>query len=137
MEPSALELKEMTKVSDIVAFVPMAAPLAATFYKELDIEPGAPLRSLAAIEKEDLLEDRTNMKVEGAALPATAKGKVATAWRVSRVAMGLEKSTAVEVDDAEMARELNQNKLEVLAVQAKAAATPASRTDGASSDCTV
>ena len=65
MEPSGAELKEMTKVSDIVAFVPMAAPLAATFYKELDIDPGAPLRSLAAIKKEDLLEARTNMKVEG------------------------------------------------------------------------
>ena len=39
MEHAPQELKAMTKVSDVVAFVPMAAPLAATSYKEFDVEP--------------------------------------------------------------------------------------------------
>ena len=123
MEPSATELKAMTKVEDIVAFVPMAEALATTFYKELDIDPGAPLRSLAAIEKEDLLEARANMKVDGASLSATAKGKVVTAWRISRVATGLEKSTSTINEEADLTRKLNEKKLEVLKVQAEVAST--------------
>ena len=54
----------MKTVEAVVAFVPMAAALAASFYKELGLEPGAPLRSLAAIDKEDLLEARAKMMVE-------------------------------------------------------------------------
>mgnify|MGYP000447372946 CR=1 FL=1 len=137
MEPTPAELKGMHTIEPVVAFVPMDAALAATFYAELGLEPGAPLRSLAAIDKDDLLEARSNMKLGGVALNAAAKGKVVTAWRVSRVALGVEKSTEVQVGDAELTRKLNEKKLEVLAIQAQAAATTATRPDGASTDCTV
>ena len=92
MDPTPAELQAMRTIEAVVAFVPMDAALAATFYAELGLEPAAPLRSLAAIEKEDLVEARSKMKLGDVALNAAAKGKVVTAWPVSRSPCELKRS---------------------------------------------
>ena len=63
-------------------------------------------------------------------MSATAKGKVVTAWRISRVATGLEKSTSAINEEAELTRKLNEKKLEVLKVQAEVATTSTGQSSG-------
>ena len=120
MEPAPEVLAAMETVGAVLAWVPMNEALRGTFCACLEIEEGDPIRSLAAIDKDDLLAARGNMKVAESPLGPTAKGKVVTAWTVARIRTGLEKSAAQRAEDTQLVKAAAAQKMEVLKQQADA-----------------
>ena len=91
-EPSRLELDAMRLVGDAMDWVPIHAPLRPVVLGGLGLENGEPIRALAGIAEQDLMDARSAMQVGGAPLNPAAKGKVVMVWRVARMAAKLEKS---------------------------------------------
>ena len=130
-EPSARELGAMATVAHVLAWVPVPDDLAAVICTALGVQPDNPLRLLANIEKEDLLEARAGMRLAEHPLPPAAKGMVVNAWHVARLAAGLEKSreSIKQEDDAKKEEKKEKEdlatrehtKLDILRLQAEVA----------------
>ena len=133
MEPSSDELKAMTTVEKVVAWIPMVGALLAAFLKAFDLDPADPTRILASIAEEDVARTRDAMTVEGAALSPSARGKVGEAWRISRLAVGAVKTVAQKAAEEHEQKEEARQKREILKLQAQASATASSSSSGASS----
>ena len=91
-EPTSRELGAMVTVAHVLAWVPVPDQLAAVLCTALGVQPDNPLRLLANIERDDLMEARAGTRLAEQPLPPAAKGMVVNAWHVARLAAGLGKS---------------------------------------------
>ena len=91
-EPSRLELDAMRIVGDAMDWVPINPPLRPVVLTGLGLADAEPIRALAGISEQDLMDARAAMRVGEAPLNPAAKGKVVMVWRVAQMATKLDKS---------------------------------------------
>ena len=125
-EPAPEVMAAWTTVAHVLEWVPIADEMLRTAWLEaLGLQPGDPVRSLAEITEEDIMQVRGSLRVREAVLTPAAKGRVVASWRVARVAVGLEKNKSEK-------EKVDSEKRAILLKQAEAQATAAqsSTTDG-------
>ena len=92
LEPSAPALAAMTTIEGVLDFVPIAGAFRAALLAMLEVEGTEPTRTLTNIDAADIDDMKATIKIgENHLGPAN---KVGTAWRIARLAVGLEKTAA-------------------------------------------
>ena len=94
-EPAPEVMAAWTTVAQVLDWVPIADETLRTAWLEaLGLQPGDPVRSLAEITEEDIMQVRGSLRIREAVLTAAAKGRVVASWRVARIAVGLDRNKA-------------------------------------------
>ena len=92
-EPSAGELRGMDTIEKVLNWVPINdLALRAAWLRDLGLNEGDPVRSLADIEKEDIERVRDALRIAETGLNPAARGRVVKSWRVARLAAGADKT---------------------------------------------
>ena len=92
--PSPAVLAAMATVGDVFDWVPIKDAFRDAVCTELGVAVGDPVRTLANVEEGDLNDAKKTIKIGDRALNAAKRGKVGSAWRTSRLAAELQKTTA-------------------------------------------
>ena len=93
-QPSPTVLAAMATVGDVFDWVPIKDAFREAVCTELGVAAGDPVRTLANIDEGDLHDAKKTIKIGERALNAAERGKVGSAWRTSRLAAKMEKTTA-------------------------------------------
>ena len=93
-QPSSAVLAAMATVGDVFDWVPIKDAFREAVCTELRVAVGDPVRTLANIDEGDLNDAKKTIKIGERVLNAAERGKVGSAWRTSRLAAKMEKTTA-------------------------------------------
>ena len=120
MDPTPMELGAMTNIGQVCEWTGMDAAVIALFCNHLGLQSNGPVRRLAAVMEEDIVEAKGTIKRGDEALRPGVKAMLGEAWRIARIVAKVTKSSAEEAADKEKQDKFEQEKLVVLRAQAEA-----------------
>ena len=101
MEPTKEDLKAMTTIQHVLTWAGVDGEFATGLAGAFGVQPGEPLRVLAAIDEDDVADIKKTLKIAEAKLSPAQKGKVDVAWKTARIAAGVMMSSEASAEKAE------------------------------------